>query len=166
MAWTRAYTTHAEASDLEVLFMPDSILYTRPIRSSSEALTGTYSWRFASRSGPIILPLSGAVAMRTSIGHQMDSLLLDGDVNVFTVYQENSTNPAVEVRLMEHENEVRLYTDGILRMSAIMVDSLIADYWVHLKLVVDSVAGFASVYREMPAPTNPSLAARILTSTA
>ena len=164
MSFTRVAEFHGEVSDYEI--MQVQVSSNRPTRSAVNPLTGAYAWRWQNLSTPAALPLYGATAMRVSLHQHLDNLVpigLNDDVNVIKIMQESTTSPCIELRMMEDENETRLYVDGVQRDVCVSTDNLIGltGMYVQVALVVDSTVPYVSVYTSLP-DTDPNFVSRIL----
>lgn len=141
MTITRITESHAEASDYEVVITGAGIA-----RSTTIANTGAYSWRFSANHGYMVLPLGDATAARTSL-YLYRSDVEGGDVALIKFKQSLSANVGVELRIMEDEETLRLYIDGVQQDEETWTNAeFVPDAWMRLSLVASSTQNFASVY--------------------
>jgi hypothetical protein len=141
MAITRITEAHAEASDFEVIMMGSFI-----DRSNTKANNGAYSWRYSIVSGYMALPFYDATAGRTSMFLYMDAHVI-GDVSLIKFKQSLTANMGVEVRIMEDEQTIRLYIDGVQQdedtWANIGWETLT---WMRISVTASSTQNYATVY--------------------
>lgn len=141
MTITRITETHAEASDYEAIVSGSSLT-----RSATQPYTGAYSWRFTSQHGYLILPFGDATAGRTSLYIYRD-LKESQDISIIAFKQSLTANYGVELRVMNDEETLRLYIDGVQQDEDTWTNvGYDLTTWIRLSLVASSTQNFASVY--------------------
>ena len=142
MTITRITETHAEASDYEVINVGGG----SPIRSSTRANTGAYSWRYGGNNDYMALPLDEDTAIRTSLFIWMD-VTPTADQSLISIKEAYTVLEAVEVRIMEDEETLRLYIDEVqqdeVTWASVGFDPLV---WIRMSLTASSIQNYATVY--------------------
>jgi hypothetical protein len=143
MAITRITETHAEASDYEVILVAST---TNPQRSNTRANTGAYSWRFTTNNGYFALPLDDETAIRTSLFIYMD-VTPTSDISLIRVKESYTALMAVEVRIMEDEQTLRLYIDEVQQDEVTWASvGFVPATWIRISLTASVTSNYASVY--------------------
>ena len=151
MTFTRAWDFSGELSDLEV--MTNGRLPCA--RSTDQAKSGSYSWKQTALDHAVVMGVpQGTTDLRSGFwiwasddagwGH----IGIRGDMNVFKVGQQFSTNGGVRLVWYEDEERLDLQIDGVAQDTVAL--STLPDWkiesWFHVAITASVTLGYASAY--------------------